>query len=104
MVIVDDGVASGTTMIAALQAIRKRLPRQLIAAARFIPHARLAELRSWADEVVYMLSPQRFSTIGQFYREFHPVCEQQGVALLRHICVFKQQPDGDSGADENQLA
>lgn len=84
VIVVDDHVVSGATMIAALKTVRSQRPRHLTAAVPVVPQARLSELRSIADEVVHLLSPLRYTSTRQFYRQFDLVDEETCAALLRH--------------------
>lgn len=83
VIVTDDGIATGSTMIAALQTVRAQNPRELIVAVPVAPPERLAEIRRWCDEVVCLLTPEPFWAVGQFYDDFHPVEDDDCVALLR---------------------
>jgi len=83
VIVTDDGIATGSTMIAALQIVRAQKPHELIVAVPVAPPNRLVEVRRLCDEVVCLLSPERFGSIGQFYADFSQVDDDEVVELLR---------------------
>src|SRR5262249_42078488 len=66
-IVIDDGIATGSTMIAALRSVRARHPSQLIAAAAVAAPQAIDRLESEADDVVVVERPPRLYAIGQFY-------------------------------------
>jgi predicted phosphoribosyltransferase len=85
VIVADDGIATGATMIAALQTARAPRPHELIAAAPVGPPDRIAEVRRWCDDVVCLLQPEDLWAIGEFYDEFEPVKDDEMVRLLREF-------------------
>jgi putative phosphoribosyl transferase len=85
VIVTDDGVATGSTMIAALQTVRPRKPRELIVAVPVASPERLAEVRRWCNEVVCLLQPEEFWAIGQFYEDFTQVEDEEVVERLREF-------------------
>ncbi len=83
VIVVDDGVATGSTVIAALQAVRKQSPLETILAVPVAPRDRLAELERWCDQVVCLLAPVAFWAVGEFYEDFRQVEDEEAVELLR---------------------
>lgn len=83
VVVVDDGIATGATMIAALQWVRARGPHELIAAAPVAPPDRLAEVRRWCDDAVCLMTPGDFGAVGHYYDRFEPVSDDEVARLLR---------------------
>jgi predicted phosphoribosyltransferase len=83
VIVTDDGIATGATMIAALRAVRAEEPRELIVAVPVASPDRLAEVRRYCDETVCLLCPEEFWAVGQFYEDFRPVEDDEVVALLR---------------------
>ena len=83
VIVTDDGVATGATLIAALQCAKERRPREVIVAVPVAPPDSLAEARRWCDGVVCLLCPEDFRSVGQFYEDFRPVEDEQVVELLR---------------------
>lgn len=83
VIVTDDGIATGSTMIAALQSIRAQGPAELIVAVPVASPDRLAEVHRWCDDLVCLLVPEEFWAIGQFYADFTQVEDGQVVSLLR---------------------
>lgn len=82
VIVVDDGLATGSTMIAALHAIRAKAPRKLICAVPVAPPDTAARVRDFCDELVCLETPVDFYAVGQFYRSFPQVGDDEVVALL----------------------
>ncbi len=85
VIVTDDGIATGSTMIAALQDIKMQNPREVIVAVPVASPSRLKEIRRWCDEVVCLLTPEVFWAIGQFYEDFTQVEDEEVLALLRQF-------------------
>ncbi len=82
VIVVDDGIATGTTLRAALRALRRRHPARLIVAVPVGPHAAIAGLSDEVDEVVCLLEPRPFRAIGLHYRDFHQLSDDEVCAAL----------------------
>jgi putative phosphoribosyl transferase len=83
VIVVDDGLATGATMIAALHAMRARAPARLVCAVPVASIEAVAKVREYADEVVCLQTPASFYAVGQFYRSFPQVEDSEVVDLLR---------------------
>jgi predicted phosphoribosyltransferase len=83
VIVTDDGIATGATMIAALQATRQQHPRELIVAVPVASPERLAEVSRWCDDAVCLHAPDDFHAVGQFYDQFDPVEDEEVLELLR---------------------
>lgn len=83
VIVTDDGIATGSTMIAALQSVKAQKPRELIVAAPVASPDRLAEVAHWCDDVVCLLAPESFWAVGQFYEDFSTVEDEEVVRVLR---------------------
>ena len=83
VIVVDDGLATGATMISALHALRARKPARLIAAVPVAPPDTLHKVEKLADETVCLDVPEYFMAVGQFYAEFPQVEDEEVIALLR---------------------
>jgi len=81
-IIVDDGLATGATMRAALHAVRGQAPRRLICAVPVAAPSSLERVRPYADEVVCLAAPLNFRAVGQFYRDFRQVEDDEVIACL----------------------
>lgn len=82
VIVVDDGLATGATMIAALHALRAKRPEWLVCAVPVASRQGVANARAYADEVVCVHMPVDFHAVGQYYREFPQVSDAEVVALL----------------------
>lgn len=82
VIVVDDGLATGSTMIAALHALRKRKPAELICAVPVAPPDTLKKIRDYADRVVCLSTPTNFYAVGQFYTDFPQVTDEEVIAIL----------------------
>jgi len=83
VIVVDDGLATGATMVAALHALRARHPQRLICAVPVASPQAVATVSPYADEVVCPLVTADFWAVGQFYRRFDQVDDAEVVELLR---------------------
>lgn len=86
VILTDDGIATGSTMMAALSAVKARNPREVIVAVPVasVESARaLARIRAQCDEFVCVYSPPLFWGIEEYYADFSPVPDEQAVELLR---------------------
>ena len=82
VIVVDDGLATGSTMIAALHALRAKHPQKLICAVPVAPPDTLDKVEPYADEVVCLSAPAMFYAVGQFYQSFPQVSDEEVIALL----------------------
>lgn len=82
VIVVDDGLATGSTMISALHALRAKNPAELICAVPVAPPDTLEKVRGNADRVVCLSSPVNFQAVGQFYRDFPQVTDEEVIAIL----------------------
>lgn len=87
-IVVDDGIATGATMQAALRATRRRTPTRLILAVPVAPSDTLKKLRREADEIVCLDTPSDFLAVGQFYRAFPQLRDEEVIELLERARSF----------------
>ncbi len=83
VIVVDDGLATGATMRAAVRSLRKRRPARLIVAIPVGPPSTCAALRTEADEVIALREPEPFLAVGLHYQDFRPTEEREIERLLR---------------------
>ena len=81
-VVVDDGLATGATMRAALIALRRNGAARIIVALPVAPRKALEDLRNLADEIICLYPADEFYGVGGFYRDFHQLSDEETVALL----------------------
>lgn len=93
VILTDDGIATGFTVVAALRSLHKAGPRKIILAVPVAPPDTLERLRSEVDELVCLLAPEFFMAVGQFYRRFDQTTDAEVIALLKEL-----GPDGADGS------
>lgn len=81
-IVIDDGLATGATMIAALHAVRARGPARLVCAVPVAPPDSVEAVRPYCDEVVCLDTPWDFGAVGRFYRDFDQVEDDEVIRLL----------------------
>jgi putative phosphoribosyl transferase len=92
-IVVDDGIATGATARAALQATRKRNPAKLVLAVPVAATTTIQALREEADEVVCLEDHTDFGAIGFFYDDFRQVGDDEVVALLKRFPPARSSSD-----------
>jgi putative phosphoribosyl transferase len=95
VIVVDDGIATGATMKAALRAIRRQRPKTLVLAVPVAPPDTVDELRPEVDDLVCLAMPEPFGAIGYFYEDFRQVEDAEVVAILGRF------PTGGDGIGED---
>ncbi len=81
-IIVDDGVATGATVKAAIRALRRRSPREIVVAVPVAPPRTAAELAAQADRLVCLDRPARFLALGFLYRDFPQLTDEEVIHIL----------------------
>jgi predicted phosphoribosyltransferase len=81
-IVIDDGIATGATIRAALRATRARKPKKLVLAVPVAPTDSLASLRKEADEVVCLEEHEFFGAIGLYYADFRQISDEEVIAML----------------------
>jgi predicted phosphoribosyltransferase len=97
VILVDDGLATGSTMRAAVKAVRRRQPSKVVVAVPVGSPDTCRELGTIADEVVCARTPQQFSAVGQWYRDFSQTSDQEVQALLRDHARLVSPDAGSRG-------
>lgn len=82
VILVDDGIATGASIYAAIQALRQMKPARLVAAVPVAPASTCEWLRPLVDELVCLYAPKFFYAVGQFYERFAQVTDEEVIALL----------------------
>ncbi|MCM2341386.1 phosphoribosyltransferase family protein [Rhodoferax sp.] len=83
VIVIDDGLATGATMISALHGLRAQKPAKLICAVPVAPPDTLATVAELADEVVCLETPPYFRAVGQFYQHFEQVDDEEVIKVLQ---------------------
>jgi predicted phosphoribosyltransferase len=82
VILVDDGIATGSSMLAAVEALRSRGPARIVVAVPIAAQSALAELRARVDDVVCAVGLEPFFAIGQLYRDFTQTSDEEVQRLL----------------------
>lgn len=82
VVLIDDGLATGATMRAAVSAVRQYNPREIVVAAPVAPPDAIETLKQAADDVVCPFTPSNFMGISQWYQQFEQLSDEQVTELL----------------------
>jgi putative phosphoribosyl transferase len=83
VIVVDDGIATGGTVKAALRGVRQSRPRRLVLAVPVAPRDSLDEVATECDEVVCLLSPDPFYAVGAYYADFAQTTDEEVIRLLK---------------------
>lgn len=94
VILVDDGLATGSTMLAALKAVRQRQPKAVIVAVPVGAAETCARVAEFADETICARMPEPFSAVGQWYRDFAQTTDEEVRELLRAGTSVATPPPG----------
>jgi len=83
VIVVDNGIATGATMIAALRAVREKKPGKLIAAVAVAPPMTVSRLAKEADKIICLKIPADFYAVGRFFEDFSQVTDEDVIEILR---------------------
>ena len=83
IILTDDGVATGATMLAAIEVLRQHQPQKIVVAVPVIARDTVSKLESQADAVIYLEAPLMFFAVGQFYKEFPQTSDEEVRELLK---------------------
>jgi len=97
LVVVDDGIATGASIRAALKALRRKKPKMLVLAVPVASSETLAALEREVDAVVCLETPHPFYAIGMHYRDFHQVPDDEVVRLLAEAGDFNHASPATEG-------
>ena len=92
VIVVDDGVATGATLGAALRLLRQQRPARLIAAFAVAPPDTIARLHPLADDLVYLSAPEPFHAVGEFFTDFREVKDEEVLEILRKTPPSRKPP------------
>ena len=85
VILVDDGMATGSTMQVAVQAVRQAHPARVIVAVPVASREACAELRSRADQCLCLITPESFNAVGEWYDKFEQVSDDEVISLLEGV-------------------
>jgi predicted phosphoribosyltransferase len=92
VILVDDGLATGATMLAAVRAVRARQPRRVIVAVGVAPPETVEAIEAEADAVVCLHAPREFGAVGAFYDDFSEVTDDMVVDVLAGMPTRREDP------------
>jgi predicted phosphoribosyltransferase/dienelactone hydrolase len=82
-ILVDDGIATGTSMKAAILAVRKRRPARIVVAVPVAAPDTLHAIGAMVDDAIVLAAPDRFGAVGSYYRDFHQLSDGEVIQLLQ---------------------
>ena len=89
VILIDDGLATGATMLAAIAALRKKEPAKIVVAVPVCPPETLQEVQRVADETITLFAPDWFRGVGQFYEDFAQISDEEVRVLLARAAERK---------------
>ncbi len=82
VIIVDDGIATGNTIMAAIKMIREQKPAKIIVAVPVAPYRTARKIRDMVDDFICVDTPEDFYGVGQFYHDFGQVSDEEVIEIL----------------------
>jgi predicted phosphoribosyltransferase len=104
VILVDDGLATGSTAIAAIRSIRAQRAARVIVAVGVAPPETISRLRREADEIVCLHAPGDFGAVGQFFDDFSEVTDEDVVRLLSALPAQAETPRASEGTERSSRA
>lgn len=98
VILIDDGLATGSSMMAAVQAVRAQAPSRIVIAVPVAPHETLEAMRSEVDEVICSLVPEWLVSIGYWYMSFPQTSDEEVINLLQR--AWQRESSTGSAAPE----
>lgn len=83
IILVDDGIATGSTVFAILNWIKKQKTKKIILAVPVMPPDTFKKLKNFVDEIVVLMTPDDFSAVGQFYEDFSQISDTEVKFILK---------------------
>jgi predicted phosphoribosyltransferase len=90
VIVIDDGVATGNTLLSTIDVIRKSDPARIIIAVPVAPSSAVSKLRKEVEEVVVVMVPENFYGVGSFYEDFEQVSDEEVIFYLNKLREFKK--------------
>jgi predicted phosphoribosyltransferase len=82
VIIVDDGIATGNTLLASINMLRKNNPKKIIVAVPVVPADVVAIFQQKTDEFIFLMAPVDFGGVGRFYQDFEQVNDDEVIRML----------------------
>lgn len=94
VILIDDGLATGSTMRAAVAAVRAQTPARIVVAVPVAAASTCNRLRPEVDEMVCLCAPKEFYAVGEWYRDFRQTTDDEVRDLLQRASTFQSHPTG----------
>jgi putative phosphoribosyl transferase len=91
VILTDDGIATGSTMFLAVEALRRKGVAYIIVAVPVAPAEAISRLRGLADQVVCLAEPEPFAAVGEWYRDFRQLTDHEVCQILDELTARQQQ-------------
>lgn len=88
VILTDDGIATGKTMLLTIKLIKEQKPKKIIIAIPVGPTDNAELLKREADEIICLYTPENFFAIGEFYENFEQVSDEEAISLVKEIQSF----------------
>ncbi|WP_027623846.1 phosphoribosyltransferase [Clostridium lundense] len=85
VIIMDDGIATGFTIMAAIKSLKKQGAKKIIIAIPVLPKSTLYKLKSMVDEVIYLIAPEEFYAVGLYYKDFPQITDELLTLLIENL-------------------
>lgn len=85
VIIIDDGIATGSTIHVAIKSIRRHEPKKIIFAIPVSPKDTLAILEKIVDEIICLLTPEEFYAVGPYYKNFEQTTDEEVIEIIREL-------------------
>lgn len=96
-IIIDDGLATGNTILAAIEVLRKQNPAKIVVAIPVAPWESAEKIRQYVDDFVCLYTPQPFFGVGTHYSDFAQVSDEEVMKLLRNAHRFASEKNKENG-------
>ena len=83
VIVIDDGIATGNTILAAIQVMKKKNPEKIIVAVPVAPSGTVNRIRRQVDDLICLYTPEEFYGVGQFYDDFSEVTDEDVIQFLK---------------------
>ncbi|MBG6110747.1 putative phosphoribosyltransferase [Flavobacterium sp. CG_23.5] len=83
IILVDDGIATGNTLLVSIAMLRKKNPAKIIVAVPVVPYDTVTKFEDSADEFIYIIASKQFRGVGGFYQEFTQVEDEEVIQMLQ---------------------
>jgi putative phosphoribosyl transferase len=103
VILVDDGIATGSSLRAGVRALRQMQPAAIVIAAPVAPQATINRLKQEVDDVVCVAVPERFYGVGQFYEDFTQVSDEEVIELLEGVAHQQEKMQLRGAASDMRL-